>query len=120
MLLNIPCGLSHYSSLKLYMIYTGRDYKSCVSFSDFSLVFCVQFTPFFFLHVNDVIKHVELRRLGHSLPVTSVTDKGRKGEIVLAENGSQSLSCSCLSLLQGYKCIHSSMISMSPKIAWLQ
>lgn len=95
---------------------------STVSISDFSLAFSIPFTLFlslFFPHMNSVIKCVVLWRLGLSLPVTSVTAKGRKEEIVLAENGSRSCSCSCLSLFQGYKHIHRSMISVPPKTAWL-
>lgn len=98
-----------------------RDCKSSVSISDFTGILYT-LLPLFFLffpHMNSVIKCVVLWRLGLSLPVTSVTAKGRKEEIVLAENGSRSCSCSCLSLFQGYKHIHSSMISMPPKIAWL-
>lgn len=86
----------------------GRDCKSSV--------FCrssVYHLPLF-LHVNDVITCGVLQRLGHRPPVANITDKGRKEENVLAGNGN-SCSYSCFSVFQGYKRIHSSMTSMTPK-----
>lgn len=55
MLLNVPCDLSHYHSLKLYMVYVKRDCKSSVSFFRFFVCVLCYIYPLFKCECKNVL-----------------------------------------------------------------